>query len=345
MARSLNKRFFGYYNVGDTGATRDTYGTTTGPDGLGASAGQGVAGKSILSVDFTANRGNFTQAPTITLPAPTVSTGVQATFPALYINVASVSTGAGKTGLVVGDTYTYAGTGGMIATVASVSGSNATFTVTNAGSGILLSAIPHTGNTTGVTLAKASGSGVSTFLADIYWHISTGGGLVTMADIGSGYTGAETMTVSGSGAPSGYVINFSQESESTTPGQTSSAEFTVNPFPAFVVTAKTTSGGTAKVGQIIKQRGAKRFYVTTSDGTAICALVQPVAPSTSVTPTFGQMTLTATDSAGGTYYVYKLSNNRATLVRGTGTQFASYSNVAWNFDGAVLNQSVLINNA
>jgi hypothetical protein len=320
MAR-LSRKLFGYENTGDTGKTRDNY-TRGGYDG--------VAGKGIISVDFTINRGSFTTAPTITMPAPTDTEGKTAVLVPIYINVASVSTGAGKSGLVVGDTYTYAGTGGMIATVASVSGSNATFTLTNAGSGILLSAIPNTGNTQGVTLTKASGSGVSTFSADIFWHISTGGGVVPTSDAGEGYNGTETVTVSGTGGPTVTVVNF------TTPSNT---PYTEDAFPAFLITAKTTSNGTAKVGTIRKQKSQHRFYVQTSDGSAICTLKASAASNV------GEMTLTATDSAGGTYYVTKIANRRATLVQGTGTQFANNSSIPWNFTGAVANVSVLINNA
>jgi len=321
MAR-LSKKLFGYENTGDTGNTRDSY-TKGGYDG--------VAGQGIISVDFTGNRGAFTTAPTITMPAPTDTAGKTATLVPIYINVASVSTGAGHTGLVVGDTYTYGGTGGMIATVASVPGSgNATFTLTNAGSGILLSAIPNSGNTQGVTLTKASGSGVSTFSADIYWHISTGGGVVPTSDAGEGYNGTETVTVTGTGKPTVTAVNF------TTPSNT---PYTEDAFPAFLITAKTTSGGTAKVGTIRKQKSQHRFYVETSDGRAICTL------KASAVSNVGEMTLTATDSAGGTYYVTKIANRRATLVRGTGTQFANYSSIPWNFTTAVANVSVLINNA
>ena len=60
------------------------------------------------------------------------------------------------------------------------------------------------------------------------------------------------------------------------------------------------------------------------------------------------MDLTATDSAGGQYWVVKLNNRRCTVVRksaGGGTQFANNSSVPWTFDSAVLNTSVKLGNA
>jgi hypothetical protein len=56
------------------------------------------------------------------------------------------------------------------------------------------------------------------------------------------------------------------------------------------------------------------------------------------------MTITATDSVGGTYFVTKIGARRCTVTRGTGTQFASDSSVPWTFGSAVLNTSVKIAN-
>jgi hypothetical protein len=60
--------------------------------------------------------------------------------------------------------------------------------------------------------------------------------------------------------------------------------------------------------------------------------------------------MTAVDSAGGTYYVTKLTARRALIVKGdrTGTQFTTGTagiTVPWSYDPAVLNQTVRILNA
>jgi hypothetical protein len=100
------------------------------------------------------------------------------------------------------------------------------------------------------------------------------------------------------------------------------------------------SGGTsARASYILKQKSSRRFTcVNATDGVGICKLVVS-------SPSAGECRITATDSAGGTYYVSKISGKKATLIRATGTQFADGASVAWNLIGAVLNQSVIITGA
>ena len=57
------------------------------------------------------------------------------------------------------------------------------------------------------------------------------------------------------------------------------------------------------------------------------------------------MAINATDSAGGTYWVTKITNRRCRVTRNSGTQFADGSTVNWTFGSAVLNTSVKIDNA
>jgi hypothetical protein len=97
-------------------------------------------------------------------------------------------------------------------------------------------------------------------------------------------------------------------------------------FPAIIAYAKTTSGGSNKIADINRQRGAQRYYVTTADGTAVCQLKTSGAASVA-----GEMTITATDSSGGTYYVAKLTAHKAVLVPNTGSTFAANTSVHWTF--------------
>mgnify|MGYP003352783809 FL=1 len=108
---------------------------------------------------------------------------------------------------------------------------------------------------------------------------------------------------------------------------------------AIVPYAKTTSGGTSKAADIIKQRSARRFKVKTADGTAICTL------KSSAVSDAGDMTITATDSVGGTYYVTKIGGRRVTVTQGTGTQFATGSSVPWTFGTPTVNVNVKLANA
>jgi hypothetical protein len=281
MGRPINKKFFGntnpsYYNDIAHGNT-------------------GVGGEGITSVDFTSNRGNFVSAPTITMPAPSIADGVTAVLSPIYIHVGTVATGAGKAGLQVGDVYTYAGTGNAQWVVASTTSTNATFTVTNNGSGILLNAIPG-GTTQGALATRVSGTGTtSTFLLDIYWRISNGiGGVVATTEKGSGYLKTESLTITGTGAPAVTAINYTSRQNAIA-------------FTSYISTGSQTRSN----GDIIKQEASRRYLVQNSDGIGQCKLI------TTSTLTAGTMNIIATDFNGSTYYVNKLTAHKARLVRKT----------------------------
>lgn len=314
MAR-LNKKLFGNRNVGTTGTSDNN-----------------IGGEGIASINWS-NYGNWlataggASAPLagLQLPAPTLPGGVQATW-TNYFGVAGVTTGAGKAGLTVGDTYTLAAVPGSVITVASTSGANATFTVTTAGSTTTLAT-----DLQGVNITKLTGAGAGTFLIDATLKIVN----TVINEKGSGYTGNETFTVtlanSATGTvPAGTIVLTTD---------TGSVGSSTNQENAFVPYAKTTSGGTSKAADIIRQVGARRFKVKTADGTAICEL------KGSAVSAAGEMTLTATDSAGGTYYVTKIGGRRATVTRGTGTQFATGASVPWTFGSATANTTIKVTNA
>ena len=109
---------------------------------------------------------------------------------------------------------------------------------------------------------------------------------------------------------------------------------------AIIVYAKTTSGGTSQIGDIIRQVGTRRYKVKTADGISTCSLV-------AAAPNYGEMTITATDSSGKTYYVTKLTGHKATLVQygSSGWEFASDTAVQWTLGAPVTGVSVKIDNA
>lgn len=98
------------------------------------------------------------------------------------------------------------------------------------------------------------------------------------------------------------------------------------------------TGGSANTGYASKQTGSKTFKVTTSDGTEDLLLTAVASGSL----TAGQCQLTATDSAGGTYYVSKITSRYVTLVPNDGTQWTSGQRALWVASGPVLNTSVSI---
>jgi len=101
----------------------------------------------------------------------------------------------------------------------------------------------------------------------------------------------------------------------------------------------TTGGVVRQDTDIIKQENTQRFRVESADGVFYAKLVNAF-------PTVGgTIAINATDSAGGTYWVTKITNRRCRVTRNTGTQFTDGSQVNWTFGSAVANVSVKIDNA
>jgi hypothetical protein len=143
---------------------------------------------------------------------------------------------------------------------------------------------------------------------------------VEMTNTGSGYRSAPAVTVStGSGTVTATVTSSQQNALD---------------FLAYIPT-----GSSAKIGDVIRQFNDRSYKVRTADGIGICKLVAD-------TPAAGQMTLIATDSGGATYYVTRLNEKTARLVRKTGSspQFASGKYVPWTFGSAIADYRVSVAN-
>jgi len=144
---------------------------------------------------------------------------------------------------------------------------------------------------------------------------------VVVSTAGTGYTSAPTITA-----------------DTGTQGTlTLTGVLTTGATNAIAISAYVPGGSSAVAGDIVAQKGSKTYRVTTAQGTGECVLVAAAIP------TEGQMNITATDSAGGTYYVKKLTNRTVVVVPGTGSQFAEDAKVKWA-DSATLNESVAITN-
>lgn len=315
MGRPLNKKYFGNRNIGSSSTTADNK----------------IGGEGIASINWS-NYGSWlssaggTNAPLagLTLPAPTLPGGVQATWTLNY-GADAVTTGAGSVGLVVGETYEYAPIPGLLVTVATSTnnGTNATFTVTAAGSTTTLLT-----DLTGVNLTKTAGmTGAATFLVDIKLKIVSS----PISEKGSGYVGTETFTVtlanSASGTvPAGTIVL------TTDSGAAGSATNQENAILAYAFVPAVNGGTQRLVADIVKQTNDKRYKVKTSEGTGICQL-----KTSGIVNAAGEMTIKATDQAGKTYFVAKLTSRKAVLVPyGTsGHQFSSGASVKWTFGAAV----------
>lgn len=308
MGRPLPSRFFGNRNTGSASTTAD--------DGIG---GEGVASINWSNYGSWLSNAGGALAPLagLALPAPSLPGGVQATW-TNYFGASAVQTGAGKAGLVTGNTYEYADIPGLVITVGSTAGANALFTVTAPGSTAALLT-----DLTGVTITKLTGGGAGTFLVDISLKIVD----TVIGEKGSGYNGTETFTVTLANSASGTVPVGTLTL--TTPDGIVTDDSGYN-FATIKVTAKTTSGGSALVGDIVAQKGSRRYRVATADGTAVCNLVAG-------SPAVNEMSLIATDYSANTYYVTKLTRHRVLLTQLTGSshEFATGSSAAWTLDTLV----------
>lgn len=132
---------------------------------------------------------------------------------------------------------------------------------------------------------------------------------VEITDAGSGYTtAADALPAFSAGAAAGTSV-LTSVSEN-----------------AIVIYANTSgSGTTGKVGDIVKQVSTRRYKVTTADATGIVRIGTDDTPA----PGFGYIVATA--SGGNTYYVTKLTKNRATLVTKTGDGALNGKSVQWRF--------------
>ena len=115
------------------------------------------------------------------------------------------------------------------------------------------------------------------------------------------------------------------------------------------------TGGSGRVSDILSQKGSRRYRVTNNEGTDVVRLV-PTGDNGVNSPTVaavtsaggpvaaGQMTIQASDSAGGTYWVGKLEGQTVLVFPGgtgtPGTEFAANSHVIWTMNTAVASTSV-----
>lgn len=315
MGRPIHKKYFGNRNIGS--------GSTTADDGIG--------GSRVASVTIT-SQGSYTVRPTVSFSPPdlTGAGAVQATGTVnMEGNTVAVTAGQGGTNYVVGDLLTITGAGGAIAYVATVDGvTGEALTVNFTGTG---AARGNQTVLTGITSAVATttnsvaGAGAQ---VDVTYRVKS----ITMTEKGSGYTDAADAAVSfNAGTAAGTAV---LEVDSGNPGDVGYNENAIS-ISAYV------TGGSSKAGDIVAQKASRRYLVETADGTEVCKLV-------AAAPAAGEMTMTAIDSAGGTYYVLKLTAHRALIVKGdrTGVEFTTGADgisVPWVLGtSATLNETVEI---
>jgi len=144
---------------------------------------------------------------------------------------------------------------------------------------------------------------------------------VTITVPGSGYLSAPTVTIADSDGGA-------ETAGTATAVLTSGANARQNSIKC---EAQIGSGGTeVTTGDVIAQKGTKKYRVQTADGTATCTLVASASLGAN------EMSITAVDANANAYWVTKLTARKAVLTRkvsGDG-DFASGASVPWSFAAA-----------
>jgi hypothetical protein len=256
--------------------------TVAGDDGLG--------GKQVASVTL-ATLGAYTTRPTVTFSDPDLlgPGGVRATGTVTSEVESVTAVGGTQTGYTVGQLVTVDGTDAVlrVATIGGTGGDDAlTFDFTGGSRGTF------TTLTTGAQATTSNGAG-----AGLTVTLRFRAKAVVITEAGSGYSTATDAAAS-----------FTQSVTGTTVLTANSTAVVGRQESAIVAYAYVT--GNNLIADIKKQVSGRRYKVETSEGTLTCKLV-----TDDVANAVGEMTITATDANGNTYYVSKLTRRKATLVR------------------------------
>ena len=307
MGRPIKKKFFGSDNVND-GLTYSTAG-----------------GEGLSSITYT-NRGtNYSQGLTATVAVSPIA-GVRA-----VINIDAVSTANGRIDTA---SITTAGTGYTTAPVIT---------------------LVKPGNVT-VTGGAINGGNVMVVstVTGLYVGMAANTAFASTTKITAIYTGntSVAMSAANTAAVTGTVISFGDiGSAGSLTAVLAASTVTANTIQA---NAWTTTSGVGQQADIMAQRSSRRYRVSNAtDLNDICRLV-PTGVNGVNSPTVaqvisaggpttaGEMTILATDSAGGVYLVGKLESRTALLfpaaIGGSaGTQFAANSHAIWTSTGVAVN--------
>lgn len=269
----------------------------------------GIGGGFVSGVTIT-TAGSYLGAaqPTVTFSAPDGVGGVTATGTTVMEVLSAVAT-AGGSNYSVGDvlTVTYSGQTATF-TVATLSG-NAVATVTPLARGTF------TATTTGAkstTVAPAGGTGCT---LTITYRVKD----ITITEQGSGYTDAADAAITFSGGTGAATAVL---------GTDTGIIGTVGNQENSITMIGFLTGGSAVQVDIIRQVSTNRYKVTDGTRTGIVQLQPSLANAA------GECSILATDAAGDTYYVTKLTARRAQLTQGTGSVFTTGKSVPWTFGTA-----------
>lgn len=151
---------------------------------------------------------------------------------------------------------------------------------------------------------------------------------ITVTNSGSGYTSAPTVT-----AATGTIGTLTLTAVLTTGAAARQNSINITawiPASGAAGYISGAGGSSAVTGDIVKQVGSNKYVVETAQGIGRVTLVDTV-------PAAGEARIAATDSAGETYWVTKLTAHRARLTQnsgGGGSLYATGQTAPWDFVAA-----------
>ena len=295
MGRPLNKKYFGNRNIGSASTTAD----------------DGIGGTTVASVTLT-GLGAYTVRPTVTFSDPDLLAegGVRATGTVTSEVESVTAVGGTQTGYTVGQLVTVDGTDAVlrVATIGGTGGDDAlTFDFTGGSRGNFTT-LP-----TGAQTTTSNGAG-----AGLTVTLRFRAKAVVITEPGSGYDHATDAAATFTQSVTGTTVMITDTGLIGTAGNQENA---IN-MVAYL------TGGSAVEVDIIKQVSTDRYKVTDGTRTGIVQLSSTLADAA------GECSIAATDSAGGQYFVTKLTARRATVTRagGSGWLYATNESAPWSFD-------------
>ena len=314
MGRPIKKRFI------NTGSSTN------------ASGGESVA-------SLVAHGGNnYSAGTTIAFPAPGQGGGSTATATITFVAPTAGLTGNGNIASV---TLTSAGGGYLVRNIQA----NVTFGFNKPANVVVDGFTQIAGNvfkfSSGVTSGIYAGMVANVFFTTL--HLGNPTKVVSVDTT----TGNITMSMANSAAITspisfGDVGRLGNVVATMNPAVTTANTIQAN---AFISVASGGLGG--RLSDITSVKGSRRYRVTNDQGTDTVRLIKSTevaAANTGVGPhAAGLMTISATDSAGGTYFVTKLDGRTATVSPAGATpggEFAANAQVIWSMNAAVVNTTV-----
>ena len=159
---------------------------------------------------------------------------------------------------------------------------------------------------------------------------------VQITNAGSGYTSVPTITITDTVAGGAETATLTSGSGGVTIALTSGASARQNSITitAYIPASGSagyisgTGGSSAVTGDIIRQVGSNKYVVQTAQGIGRVTLVTGA-------PGAGEARIAATDSAGETYWVTKLTAHRVRLTQNSGggsSLYATGETAPWSFN-------------